>query len=693
MSIAISLAFMQAFYQLPDSIQKRTIEFLEKFEANPQAPGFNYESIVAAVDKKMRSVRINDTYRAIVKRDEETGTYILLWVDHHDEAYDWAATKRCEINAVTGKIQVYSVETTNAPDVSEKAESVRGIFASCSDDELLKLGVPPRQIGLVKGLQDYKRFCNCKYLLPDDVVENLEWIANDIPVAEVISMISDGNDPAGNKSEENMAGSSFVIIDGQEELRAVINGSLEKWRVFLHPSQRDVVEKDYSGPARVLGEAGTGKTVVAMHRAKRLAGMLDKGQKILFTTFTTNLADDIKANLRKICSDTEYNHIEVTSIDAWVSRFLEKRKYNSRLVYGNDLDNYWLKAIQNADTAGFEKDFYKEEWATVIAPNEAFTCDDYVRASRIGRGTRLDRTKKMQVWNVFEEFINLTKTVNILDIDSAMSVCRDLIAQDPVCDEYPCVIVDEGQDFSTNAYSLLRSIAGAEHKNDIFIVGDAHQRIYRRKAVLSKCGINIKGRSSHLRINYRTTEEIRKYAYAILTGMSFDDLDGGADDSRESRSFTHGPEPVVRNFATATEEASFIIDEVKRLLANGVLAKDICVVARTKKLLDNYATAFSSASIRSYEIKSSKVDDRSLDGIRLATMHRVKGLEFQYVFVVSVNQGIVPLEAAIDHTDPVSESETMKAEKCLIYVALTRTQKCAYVTSFGKVSSILPKMV
>lgn len=691
MSIAISLGFMQSFSRLPDSIKKRTLEFLEKFESNPQAPGFNYETINVAMDKKMRSVRINDTYRAIVKREEETGTYILLWVDHHDEAYDWASKKRCELNAITGKIQVYCVEEPDTTDVLEEAENIRGIFASCSDDDLLRIGVPPRQVGLVKSIRDYKRFCNCKYLLPEDAVENLEWIANDIPVAEVISMISDDNASAGGKSEENMVGSSFVIIDGQEELRAVMNGSLEKWRVFLHPSQRDVVEKDYSGPARVLGEAGTGKTVVAMHRAKRLAGMLDKGQKILFTTFTTNLADDIKANLRKICNDAEYNRIEVTSIDAWVSRFLEKRKYNGRLVYGNDLDSYWLKAIQNADTAGFEKDFYKEEWAAVIAPNEAFTCDDYVRASRVGRGTRLDRAKKIQVWNVFEEFINLTKNGNILDIDSAMSVCRELIAQSPVCDEYPCIIVDEGQDFSTNSYSLLRSIAGIEHKNDIFIVGDAHQRIYRRKAVLSKCGINIKGRSSHLRINYRTTEEIRKYAYAILTGLSFDDLDGGADDGRESRSFTHGPEPVVRNFSSITEEATFITLEIKKLLDSGVSSKDICVVARTKKLLDSYLTAFSAAGIRCFEIKSSKLDDRTMEGIRLATMHRVKGLEFQYVFVVAVNNGIVPLEAAIDHTDSVSEAETLKSEKCLIYVALTRTQKCAYVTSYGKKSTILPE--
>ena len=571
-----------------------------------------------------------------------------------------------------------------------ETDTEKGLFYSCSDDDLLKLGVPPRQISLVKGIKDYARFCNCKYLLPDDAVENLEWIANDIPVEEVLSLANSDNydEP---KSPESMAGESFVIIDGQEELRTVMKGSLEKWRVFLHPSQREIVEKDFSGPARVLGEAGTGKTVVAMHRAKRLASTLLPGQKVLFTTFTTNLADDIKANLRKICSDSEFNRIEVTSIDAWVSRFLERKNYHSHLIYGKDLDSCWEKAIENADTAGFEKDFYKEEWATVIAPNEAYSCDQYIQASRVGRGTRLDRAKKIQVWEVFEEFIRLSQRERVLDIDTAMSVCRSLISQESVCDVYPSAIVDEGQDFSSNAYSLIRSITGTEHKNDIFIVGDAHQRIYRRKAVLSRCGINIKGRSSHLRINYRTTEEIRKYAYAILTGLSFDDLDGNTDDGRESRSFTHGPEPIVKHFTTSADEANYIAEEVMRLLERGVSTKDICVVARTKKLLDVYMAAFNAANLRCFEIKSTKLDDRDLEGVRFATMHRVKGLEFPYVFVAGVNNGIVPLETAIDHTDSVSEAETLKSEKCLIYVALTRTQKCAYVTSYGKASLILPE--
>ena len=175
-----------------------------------------------------------------------------------------------------------------------------------------------------------------------------------------------------------------------------------------------------------------------------------------------------------------------------------------------------------------------------------------------------------------------------------------------------------------------------------------------------------------------------------MTGLSFDDLDGNMECGHESRSFTHGPKPIVKLFRTASDEASFITQEIKKLIDTGVNANDICVVTRTKRLLDSYASAISAAGMRCFEIKQSKADDRSMNGVRLATMHRIKGLEFEYVFAAAVNDGIVPLEAAIDHTDLVSENETLKTEKCLIYVALTRTRRCAYVTCFGRPSTFLP---
>lgn len=220
-------------------------------------------------------------------------------------------------------------------------------------------------------------------------------------------------------------------------------------------------------------------------------------------------------------------------------------------------------------------------------------------------------------------------------------------------------------------------------------MGDSHQRIYRNHPTLSKCSINVRGRSSILKINYRTTEEIRKHAFALLNGISFDDLDEGLDIGDKCQSLTHGEKPIIKNFSNANDEFDFILSEVKKLKNNGVALTDICVVARTKKLVDDYITLFTGAGIRSYAIKRNKVDDRSFDGLRVATMHRVKGLEFEYVFIAAVNNRIIPLSSAINKTDTVSEAESITSEKCLLYVAMTRAQKGVYITSYGKKSDFL----
>lgn len=301
----------------------------------------------------------------------------------------------------------------------------------------------------------------------------------------------------------------------------------------------------------------------------------------------------------------------------------------------------------------------------------------------------MDRKRRMQIWKVFDNYLNLMKEKQIRDINTAMYESTKLLLAAGGHPRYTHVIVDEGQDFSDNAYRLLRALVGEEHGNDLFIVGDSHQRIYRNHPTLSKCGINVRGRSSILKINYRTTEEIRRYAFALLKGISFDDLDDDTDMGDRCQSLTHGEKPVIKNFKNASEEFDFIAREIKNLQANGIALTDICVVARTKKLVDDYIAQLTKVGIRSYAIKRNKSDDRSFDGIRVATMHRVKGLEFKYVFVSAVNNRIVPLPSAINKADVVSEAESMTAEKCLLYVAMTRAQKGAYITGYGKVSEFI----
>lgn len=482
----------------------------------------------------------------------------------------------------------------------------------------------------------------------------------------------------------------FYIAEGEEDLKAMMNAPLEMWRVYLHPSQRRIVCKEYKGPARILGGAGTGKTVVAMHRAKELASHCLGNERILFTTFTENLASDILENLRKICTPDVMKHIEVVHLDQWVNRYLRAHEYPYTIVYGEPIEEMWKKAESfTGEDFDLPDGFFQEEWETIVQAQNIQTIADYVKAPRPGRGIRLDRKTRMRVWKVFEEYRAMMDAEKICDSACAMNECAQLLTAGPEVRLYSSVIVDEGQDFGPSAYRLLRAIAGSEHANDLFIVGDAHQRIYKNKVILSRCGINVKGRSGKLRMNYRTTEEIQHMALNILAGISFDDLDDGIDDGKGYISLSHGTAPTVTTHATQDQEAADLVKCIQEETASGVDPREICVVARTSTLVDEYKKYLSAAGIACYEIKRRQADDRSRMGVRLATMHRVKGLEFTIVFIVAANKNYIPLKSAVNRTDPTEREAAMTGERCLLYVAMTRAKKMVKISAYGAVSDFL----
>ncbi len=690
--VAISTDFLTSFAALPRQKQGKATEFFNKFRTNPNSPGINYEKIDEGIDKNICSVRIDDTYRAIVVRCPDTNVYMLLWVDHHDEAYAWAKRKKCSINKVTGGVQVFDVQEV----AIEKQVEKETVFGAYTDNQLIRMGIPEEQIPMVKSIETMDEFYAMKKNFPEEAYEGLEWLAHGFDYDEVIETLYEetptevGEEDFAKALQSDSSKKSFVIVDGEEELKRIMAEPLEKWRIFLHPTQRKIVNRDFSGPARVLGGAGTGKTVVAMHRVKRLAAELPSGKQILFTTYTKNLADDIRENLRKIASVDQMRKIEVINLDAWVSSFLRDQGYEYTVSYGDELDKIWDDAIAQAGGAlDYTKNFYVDEWIKVVQAQEAYTKEKYIKASRIGRGLRLDRLKRMKVWSVFEEYMHLCDDRKLRDSEFSMYECRIILEKQFSSGKFENIIVDEGQDLSPSAYRLIRSLAGEPHQNDIFIVGDAHQRIYRNKAVLSKCGINVRGRAGKLRINYRTTEEIRKYAFGLLKGVSFDDMDEEYDDGDNCQSLTHGEVPVIKKFNTPEDELEFIVGEIKALEAAGVPQKDICLVARTHKLVSAYKDGLKNNGFTIFEIKANKVDDRSFDGVRIATMHRVKGLEFSYIFAAGVNNKVLPNGVRSDFSDDVSLEEFETEEKCLLYVALTRARVGAYVTCYGTLSNLI----
>ena len=691
-TVAISSDFFSSFASLPKAKQGRVMDFMSKFRSNPLAPGMNYEKINDAYDKNMRSVRVDDTYRAIVMREEGSNVFLLLWVDHHDKAYDWARKKRCMLNHSTGSIQVYEAATIEENHVESVAKP---LFNDIADEQMKVLGVPEELFALVRSIASEDDFKAAQPKLPCDAYEALDLVREGYDIQEVVDTlygesIKQANTDIATALTNPITQMQFTIAEGEEELKAMMNAPLDKWRVFLHPSQRRLVSKNFSGPARVLGGAGTGKTVVAMHRARYLAQQCGNNERILFTTFTANLAQDIKENLRKICTTDEMRRIEVIHLDAWIARYLQQQDYEYTIKYGDDISALWETASRSTgEDFDLPEGFFEDEWNSVVQAQGIKTSMEYMQAPRPGRGVRLDRKKRIAVWKVFDEYRTLMNIQKVRDSATAMSECCQLMTTQPDFHPYYAIVVDEGQDLSMNAFRLLRTLAGEQHENDLFIVGDAHQRIYRNKVTLSKCGINVRGRSSQLRVNYRTTEEIRSWAMHVLTGISFDDLDGGEDNAKGYRSLSHGEAPIVEVFDSVDKEYNALVEHIQKAIDSGMDPMEICVVARTSPMLKGYSAALANAGIRTYEIKRSKTDDRNMPGVRLATMHRVKGLEFTNMFIVGMNKNAMPMKSAIATSDPVSKAEAITAERCLLYVALTRAKKVDYVMASGEVSEFI----
>ena len=649
----------------------------------------------------MRSLRIDQGYRAIVLKPEHGDVHMLLWADKHDDAYTWAERHECRINAETGALQVY--EPRAEPD-AEAAAPVEApadapvpplAFRNLRDRELARLGVPTAMLAEVRTVRDDADLDGMQPRLPLEAYEALflylagESYEDLVREREAPQEPVDTRDFAAALSRDDSRG-RFVVVEDELELEAMLNAPLERWRVFLHPSQRRLVERPWNGPARVLGAAGTGKTVVAMHRARWLARNLPGRGRILFTTFTKNLAADIKHNLGAICKPEELARIEVTNLDHWVVGFLRGRRYEFRIRYER-VHEAWQRALDLKPTDLDVTDaFYDDEWEQVIQAHGVTTLDEYLHVSRAGRGTRLNRAARAKVWRVLEEYRTQLAERGVKEVDDAYRDAAAFLQNDRGTLDYVAVVVDEAQDMGAQAYRLIRHIvpAGA---NDLFVVGDGHQRIYgRNKVVLGRCGIEVRGRSRKLRLNYRTTEETRCWAARLLAGRAIDDLDGGSDDDKGITSLTRGPEPMLRNFESREEQSAFIVAYLKQVKTEDASLRGVCVVARTRRERDAIADTLTEHDLTHVALEAGSVDAAETDGVRLATMHRVKGLEFDGVVMASINSDMVPLPIAIDARGDAVERESAETEeRALVYVAATRSKKELLVLSYDTPSRLL----
>jgi len=702
--ISISIDFLQAFSRIALSEQKRVREFIEKFQENPLSKAINYEQIYDFKDKNLRTARISSSYRAIVLHPEKGNNFILLWVDHHDEAMKWARNKKIDINKYTGAIQVidYDIIEKFNDEKSQKVEYRNNLlFHKYKDEELLILGVTEVLLETIKKIDCEKKLDDLSQYLPQEVSEALYYLLCGLSIDETIYEIT--SKPI-NKNidkydfdkalENDNSQRRFRVVEDAKEIEIILDAPLEQWRVFLHPTQKKLVELNTNGSIRILGGAGTGKTVVALHRAKFLAEKIftNPKDKILFITYSKNLAIDIRNNISKICNAELISRIEVTNIDQWVNAFMKKQGCNYQILYnGEESNSYWQAAIASVKHGlDISDSFYIDEWNNIIQPNGINDLAEYIKVSRVGSGRSISRETRQKIWPIFKEYRRILTSNNkkeFADIIREASIClKNTCLNLP----YKSIIVDEGQDMGIDAYKLIRNIVKPA-PNDIFIAADCHQKIYAKKVVLSRCGINVKGqRSKKLKLNYRTTEEIKKWAINILKNNKIDDLDGEVDIQNGYRSLLHGKMPIVKNFESEIKEIDFIVSYIKNAIEFKTNLESICLVARTNDLANKYNLELKKQGLNTYFISRDGIDNHNDKRIRIATMHRVKGLEFNNIIVASANKNVIPLKKAISgHDNETALEEAILREKSLLYVAVTRAKKEVLITSYGPQSDFL----
>lgn len=691
--VALAQDFLANLSSLPSNIQGKVLKWALKFQNDPTAAGINYESIKGARDKSLRSVRIDQDWRGIVFKPDKGDVYVLMYVDHHDDAYRWAENRRVAINPVTGAMQVFAVESVVEPALEKarhwaKAEAPSApeskpepkpapLYAILTDEELLSLGTPTDLLGQVRTLGSEQELDAMQPFLPVEAYEGLFLIAAGDTVNDVLTSRETRVDKPVDTTDFATALATaesqarFVVVDDEETMAAILNSPLAQWRIFLHPTQRKLAQGHRSGPMRVLGGAGTGKTVLAMHRAKWLAeNAAPEGKKVFFTTFAKNLAHDIEWNLKTLCSTPTLQKIEIQNLDAWVHAFLRRHKYEYKIVFSRDKDDgareAWQRALTLADSSlGLPASFYEEEFDRVVSAQGVASRDDYRQAKRVGRGTILSRAKRDAIWPVFEEYRTGLTSRKLEEVDDAYRDAAAILKEKPV--DFSSVIVDETQDFGPQALRLLRAMV-APGSNDLFFVGDGHQRIYNRnRASMTACGIDIRGRARKLYLNYRTTEEIRRAAVAILEGCEVDDLDEGSDEVRRYKSVSHGPSPVTLKVSHLEEAHQHLVSIVQKALKEG---RSVCVMVPSKRETEAVAAALKAGQVPSSIIGPDERDQPDSTSARIATMHRAKGLEFDEVILLVTHPKDIRTSTASDH-------------QRLQYVAITRAKKLATVIQIG----------
>jgi UvrD/REP helicase N-terminal domain len=676
---------LKHFHKLPSRVQKRVAELIEEFQRDPYAEAIGLHPLKdMMLDPKVRGVRkLPDGYRAIVIAPETGDTYLLVHIDTHDNAYAWARNKRFEVHEMTGVFQVFDaqevhtvVRATPQPEIPASDYPLSRL----SDDDLFTVGVPRPLIPAVRSIHSDAGLEALIEYLPPDCRDVLYGLAAGMPLEEALEQMLGTSVAAAQEAAAAGPGDftrvqeapnfDLILVEGQEELKKILAGPLEEWRIFLHPYQRQLVTWKTRGPVSITGAAGTGKTVALMHRAVHIARHLAEPRaRVLVTTFTTNLSVTIKHYMQRLATDMS-ERIEVTNLHALARTICSRSGWKGRIAEDDDIAQIWEEVWRDPSCGALSmsKDDMRLEYELVIDANGIDDEETYLTTVRTGR-PRISRQQRRAAWPVFRAFQRGLKKRNLLTFEGAIHEARLAVEQGNFT-RYAHVLVDEVQDFSLEALRLIRALSPVDEAtpDPLWTVGDGHQRIYRTKVPMSRAGIDVRGRARRLKINYRTSEQIRKFAQGILQGLEIDDLDGGVITTVGDHSVFKGPQPTIERCKDGKAETDAIVAWVRMLIDRyGLATHEICVTPYKPGI----RTALTDADIATFELKPREADPGSDEaGIRLGTMPRIKGLEFRAVAL-----------ACADPSDPMNHIHDAEIrDRCERYVAATRAREHLLVT-------------
>ena len=689
MDFRIADTFTDSLAHLTGDEQRAVKTTAFDLQMNPAHPGMSLHKLDKARDKNFWSVRVSRDIRLIVHRS--ASSLLMCYVGHHDDAYEWAGRRKLETHPRTGAAQLVEirerVEEIAIPkyvEVEQPAPAKPKLFSDKDDEELLAWGVPAEWLADVQAA-DEDSLLEIADHLPSEAAEALlEYATGGSPEAAAVA--TPEQDPFAHRDAQRR----FRVMADREELERALEFPWEKWAIFLHPAQREWVEKDYSGPARVSGSAGTGKTVVALHRAVHLA-QTHPDSRILLATFSETLARTLETKLKRLVKSRPRlaERIDVAAMDAIGERLYKASGGGAVLATAHALRHTLHEVASNHPDHGFSESFLWAEWRDVVDAWQLDSWEAYRDVQRLGRRTRLPETRRQVAWAIFAEMAErMRDEARITRAGMFAKLARDLPQRQHL--PYDFAVLDEAQDVSVAQLRFLAALGG-DRPNALFFAGDLGQRIFQQPFSWKSQGVDIRGRSRTLRINYRTSHQIRMQADRLLE-PEVSDVDENVEQRKGTVSVFNGPVPEIRSFDDASAESQAVAAWLAQRLEEGIAAGEMAVFVRSLRELDRARATLEVAGIEFCVLDDATV--ASPDALSVSTMHRAKGMEFRAVAVMACDADVIPLLQRLESVADAAElEEVYDTERHLLYVACTRARDSLLVTAVSPTSEFLEDLI